>query len=62
MPSSLGADHWRMRAAEARSIADGMEDEEARWRMLRIASDYDKLAQSAAATAAVELIKESLGS
>src|SRR6185437_12783162 len=37
MPGRFGAEHWRMRAAEARSIAEEMADEEARWRMLRVA-------------------------
>jgi hypothetical protein len=60
MPNQLGADHWRRRAAEARRLAEQMGDEDARWRMLRIASDYEKIAQNAAAVAVVERIKESL--
>jgi hypothetical protein len=39
--------HWRNRAKEMRALADAVEDREAKGRMLKIASDYDKLAQRA---------------
>ena len=44
MPEHLGAAHWRARAAEARKLAEQIDDDEARRRMLRIAADYEKLA------------------
>jgi hypothetical protein len=47
MPDRLGAEHWRARAAEARALAEHMSDEESKSRMLRIASDYDKIADVA---------------
>jgi hypothetical protein len=39
--------HWRHRAAEARALADNMHDEVSRQMMLRIAEDYDRLAERA---------------
>ena len=48
MPERLDAAHWRDRAEEARSLAEQMTDPESRERMLRIAADYDKLAERAA--------------
>jgi hypothetical protein len=48
MPTRLGAEHWRERAEEARLLAQQMTDAEARSRMLRIANDYDKIADRAA--------------
>jgi hypothetical protein len=47
MPARLGAQHWRARAEEARALAELMADEDSQWRMLRIASDYAKLAERA---------------
>jgi hypothetical protein len=49
MPSSLVDDpeHWRSRAEEARSIAEELSDPEAKRMMLRIVSDYERLAERA---------------
>lgn len=47
MPTRLGAEHWRERAREARALAEQMGDEDSRRRMLRIAADYEKLAERA---------------
>jgi len=38
---------WRIRAEEARTVADQMTHEEARTIMRRIANDYDRLAKVA---------------
>ncbi|QOZ33372.1 hypothetical protein [Bradyrhizobium sp. CCBAU 53421] len=40
--------HWRERAEETRTKAERMWDEESRQRMLRIAVEYDRLADQAA--------------
>jgi hypothetical protein len=44
--------HWRKRAEQARTIADQMNDAEARSMMLKIAEDYEKLAKRAEARVA----------
>ena len=44
-------EHWRNRAEEARTLAEQMSDETSRQTMLRIATDYDRLAQRAASRA-----------
>jgi len=41
------AKHWRDRATEARQLADDMHDELSRETMLKIADEYDKLAERA---------------
>jgi hypothetical protein len=39
--------HWRERAEEARAVAEQLTDEKSREAMLRIAKDYDQLAERA---------------
>jgi hypothetical protein len=39
--------HWRARAQEARTIADQINDEKSKAAMLRIANDYETLAERA---------------
>jgi hypothetical protein len=40
-------DHWRKRGAAMRTIADGVAHSETRAILLRLAHDYDKLAERA---------------
>jgi ribosomal protein S17E len=40
-------EHWRNRAEEARSVAEQLSDPESKRTMLRIAGDYDRLAEHA---------------
>ena len=40
-------EHWQTRAQEARKLAEQMNDGDARQAMLRIADEYEKLAQRA---------------
>jgi hypothetical protein len=49
MPASFINDpgHWRQRAEEARSIAEQMNDPQSKEAMLRIARDYEHLAERA---------------
>ena|SRR5262245_60667793 len=44
-------EHWRERAEGARKFAEQMTDDAAKQAMLRIAEDYEKLAERAAARA-----------
>jgi hypothetical protein len=40
--------HWHLRAQEARLLANALEDPEAKAATLKIADEYDRLAQRAA--------------
>jgi hypothetical protein len=40
-------EHWRRRAGEARNVADSLDDPEARRTMLKIAGEYEHLAERA---------------
>jgi hypothetical protein len=40
-------EHWRSRAEEGRSVAEQLSDPEAKRTMLRIAADYELLAEQA---------------
>jgi hypothetical protein len=57
MPKLFGAKHWRERAEEARTLADQMNDGDARRSMLTIAAEYDKLAVRAENRAEIETQK-----
>jgi hypothetical protein len=48
VPPSLGADHWRERAEEARAQASEMKDPTAKRTLLEIARSYDRLADQTA--------------
>jgi molecular chaperone GrpE (heat shock protein) len=39
--------HWRERAEEARTVAQGIADEHSRKKLLRTAADYEELARRA---------------
>jgi hypothetical protein len=49
MPARLGVEHWRDRAEETLQLVELMTDEDSKWRVRRIAADYEKLAQRAVA-------------
>jgi hypothetical protein len=48
VPSRFTAKHWRDRAEEARAHAEAIRDETSQRLMLKVAADYDKLADRAA--------------
>ena len=70
MPASFvnNPKHWEERAADMRALAGQMSDGEAKKTMLRIAKDYEKLAQRASAASAraigrdTSLVKDSVRS
>jgi molecular chaperone GrpE (heat shock protein) len=39
--------HWRQRAQKARTVAQGIADEQSRKKLLRTAADYEELARRA---------------
>ena len=48
MPPLLNnAEHWLQRAQETRRLAEGISDPEAKQTLLKIADDYERLAQRA---------------
>ena len=46
-PLLNNAEHWLQRAQEARRLADGIDEPEAKQTLLKIADDYERLAQRA---------------
>ena len=49
MPSLLNnSGHWQQRARETRRLADSVDDQEAKQTLLKIAEEYERLAQRAA--------------
>jgi hypothetical protein len=49
------AKHWRDRAAQMRVLSEGMNDQEGQRMMLKLANDYDKLADRAEDRAALDM-------
>ena len=47
VPSLRTPEHWRRRAEEARSLAEQMDDPDAKASMLEIAAGYERLAGNA---------------
>jgi hypothetical protein len=47
MPTGPSAAYWRDKAEETRALAAGMSHQPARQTMLRIAADYEKMAEFA---------------
>ena len=53
MPSAFGTpEHWLERATQARTMAEGIRDAEAKRAMLAIAENYERIAKRAEARAA----------
>ena len=51
----LDVDHWRVRAAQARTVAKWISDPEAKGLLLEVAQRYDRIAQIAKAKALMSL-------
>jgi hypothetical protein len=49
-------EHWRSRAEEARVFAEKLSDPESKCTMLRIAADYERLAEAAERRTTKELL------
>jgi hypothetical protein len=49
MPKTLSAELWKLRAEEARVVAEGMDDPVAKAAMMEVAAGYEKLARYSAA-------------
>jgi hypothetical protein len=47
-PNDDDSKHWRNRAADMRVLSNSMKDPEVVARMLKLANDYDKVAEQAA--------------